>query len=90
MFFGGRPGIQELIVVLVIALIIFGPRKLPEIGSALGKSLREFKKATNEMKKTISLDEDEEPTKMKEVKPESKPPAGAAVQEEAEEDSRES
>ncbi len=90
MFFGGRPGIQELIVVLVIALIIFGPRKLPEIGSALGKSLREFKKATNEMKKTISLDEEEEPAEKKEVKPESKPPAEAAVQEEAEEDSRES
>ncbi len=61
MFFGGRPGIQELIVVLVIALIIFGPRKLPEIGSALGKSLREFKKATSEVKKSISLDEDDEP-----------------------------
>ena len=90
MFFGGRPGIQELIVVLVIALIIFGPRKLPEIGSALGKSLREFKKATNEMKKTISLDVDEEPAKKKEEKPESKPPAEAAVQEEPEEDSRES
>ncbi len=67
MFFGGRPGIQELIVVLVIALIIFGPRKLPEIGSALGKSLREFKKATSEVKKSISLDDDDAPAEKEEA-----------------------
>ncbi len=39
----------DLIIILIIALIIFGPRKLPEIGGALGKSLQEFKKASNEM-----------------------------------------
>ncbi len=39
----------DLLVVLLIALIIFGPRKLPEIGGAVGKSIREFKKATNEI-----------------------------------------
>ena len=55
----GRIGIQELVLVLAIALIIFGPRKLPEIGSALGKSIREFRQATSEVKKSISLDEDE-------------------------------
>jgi sec-independent protein translocase protein TatA len=60
--FGGRVGAQELIIVLVLALIIFGPRKLPEIGSALGKSLREFKKATSEVKKSISLDDEDEAT----------------------------
>ncbi len=38
-------GVPELIVILVIALIIFGPGKLPEIGSALGKGIRDFKKA---------------------------------------------
>ncbi len=38
-------GVPELIVILVIALVIFGPGKLPEIGSALGKGLRDFKKA---------------------------------------------
>jgi sec-independent protein translocase protein TatA len=39
----------DLVIILIIALIIFGPRKLPEIGGAVGKSIREFKKATNEV-----------------------------------------
>ena len=38
-------GAPELIVILVIALVVFGPGKLPEIGSALGKGVRDFKKA---------------------------------------------
>ncbi len=38
-------GIQELLVILVIALVIFGPGKLPQIGSGLGKAIRDFKKA---------------------------------------------
>ncbi len=42
----GRIGIGELILVLVIALVIFGPSKLPEVGKAVGKGLREFKNAT--------------------------------------------
>lgn len=42
-------GFPGLILILVIALIIFGPNKLPEIGRAIGKSLREFKNATNEL-----------------------------------------
>ena len=46
-------GLQELVVIFVIALIIFGPRKLPEIGKSLGKSLAEFKKASNELKNTL-------------------------------------
>jgi len=40
-------GWQELLVVLIIALVIFGPRRLPEIGKALGKSLRDFKSAVS-------------------------------------------
>ncbi len=38
-------GVPELIVILVVALLVFGPDKLPEIGSALGKGIRDFKKA---------------------------------------------
>ena len=46
-------GMQELVIILVIALIIFGPRKLPELGRSLGKSIGEFKKASNELRNTI-------------------------------------
>jgi sec-independent protein translocase protein TatA len=40
-------GIQELLVILVIALVIFGPSKLPQIGSGLGKAIRDFKKGVS-------------------------------------------
>lgn len=49
----GTIGMPELVVILVIALIIFGPRKLPELGRSLGKSLGEFKRASNELKSTL-------------------------------------
>jgi sec-independent protein translocase protein TatA len=49
----GSIGMPELIIIFVIALIIFGPRKLPELGRSLGKSLAEFKKASNELKSTL-------------------------------------
>lgn len=42
-------GIPGLILILVLALIIFGPKKLPEIGRAFGQTLREFKKSTREL-----------------------------------------
>ncbi|MGP4041276.1 twin-arginine translocase TatA/TatE family subunit [Gracilibacillus sp. D59] len=42
-------GFPGLILILLIALVIFGPSKLPEIGKAVGNSLREFKKATNDI-----------------------------------------
>jgi sec-independent protein translocase protein TatA len=43
----------ELIVIMVIALIIFGPRKLPELGKSLGRSLNEFKKASTDLQNTL-------------------------------------
>jgi TatA/E family protein of Tat protein translocase len=46
-------GIPELVIILVIALIVFGPRKLPELGRSLGKSIGEFRKASNELKQTL-------------------------------------
>jgi TatA/E family protein of Tat protein translocase len=49
----GAVGVPELIVIFTIALIIFGPRKLPELGKSLGKSLAEFKRASNELKNTL-------------------------------------
>lgn len=49
----GPIGMPELIIILTIALIIFGPRKLPELGRSLGKSLGEFKRASNELRNTL-------------------------------------
>jgi len=50
----GNFGFQELVVVLIIALVIFGPSKLPELGRALGRGIREFKKATTEIEESIT------------------------------------
>jgi sec-independent protein translocase protein TatA len=49
----GSIGMPELIVIFVIALIVFGPRKLPELGRSLGRAIAEFKKATNELQATL-------------------------------------
>lgn len=42
-------GLPEMLIILVIALIVFGPRKLPEIGGAVGKAMREFRRASSEL-----------------------------------------
>jgi sec-independent protein translocase protein TatA len=49
----GSIGMPELIVIFFIALIIFGPRKLPELGRSLGRSLGEFRRASNELRHTL-------------------------------------
>lgn len=46
----------ELILILIIALLVLGPGKLPEVGSALGKSIREFRKAASDVKEAASLE----------------------------------
>ena len=60
----GSLGMQEIIIIFVLALIIFGPRKLPELGKTIGKGLAEFKKASNELKQTweeeVRLDKEKE------------------------------
>jgi len=50
------PGPVELIIILVIALLILGPGKLPDVGSALGKSIREFRKASSDLSDSVKVD----------------------------------
>lgn len=51
-------GVPELVLILIIGLVVFGPGKLPDIGKALGRSIHEFKDATEEEdKKTINVTE---------------------------------
>jgi sec-independent protein translocase protein TatA len=61
----GSLGMPELIVIFVIALIVFGPRKLPELGRSLGRGIAEFKKATNELQNTLEqeIEADEQRSK---------------------------
>src|SRR5687768_11529324 len=49
----GPIGVPELIVIFLVALLVFGPRKLPELGKTLGKGLAEFKRASEDLKRTI-------------------------------------
>ena len=56
-------GMPEMILILAIALIVIGPKKLPDLAKSLGRAMREFKKATSEFKETMDLDSD-----LKEVK----------------------
>lgn len=51
-------GMPELIIILVIALIVIGPSKLPDLAKALGKGMSEFKKATQEIKESLDVEED--------------------------------
>lgn len=49
-------GLPELIIILIVALIVFGPRKLPELAKSLGRGMAEFKKASDEFKSSIESD----------------------------------
>ena len=50
------PGPLELVIILVIALLILGPGKLPDVGAALGKSIREFRKASSDVQEAVKVD----------------------------------
>jgi len=49
-------GMPEMILILAVALIVLGPKKLPDLAKSLGRALREFKKATSELKESIDVD----------------------------------
>ena len=71
-------GFPELIVIFVVALLVFGPRKLPELGRSLGKSLSEFKRASTELRSTL-----DEEIRLEERKAPVPAPASAAPPPEA-------
>ncbi len=64
----GSVGIQEIVLILVLALIVFGPRKLPEIGRNIGRIMADFRRATEDIKSTVEREinkiEEEEPPKL--------------------------
>jgi len=49
----GSAGIGEIILIFIVVLLLFGPKKLPEIGRSIGKALGEFKRATNDLKRAL-------------------------------------
>src|SRR4030088_1298736 len=49
----GPVGVQEMIVIFILALVLFGPKKLPELGRTIGKAITEFRRASNDLKATF-------------------------------------
>ena len=64
----GPIGFPELIIIFAVALLVFGPKKLPEVGRAIGKALREFRRTTDEIKE--KLEEEIQADDFKEIKTE--------------------
>ncbi|HVR98874.1 MAG TPA: twin-arginine translocase TatA/TatE family subunit [Thermoanaerobaculia bacterium] len=79
----GPLGVPELLFILVLALLIFGPKRLPEVGRTLGRGMSEFRKASNELKRTVNaelaLEEEPTPPALRPYRVE--PPAPAPVEE---------
>jgi sec-independent protein translocase protein TatA len=69
-------GPTELMVILVLALIVFGPKRLPEMGKSIGKGLREFRKAQTDIRREISQGLNESPTGEGASGPRSESPTG--------------
>lgn len=55
----GSVGTPEILLILLIALLVFGPQKLPELGKAMGRAVREFKKASSELQETLEREVEE-------------------------------
>ena len=67
------PGPLELVIILVIALLILGPGRLPDVGASLGKSIREFRKASSDVQEAVNVNVDTTP-----IPPAAAAPAAAA------------
>jgi TatA/E family protein of Tat protein translocase len=57
----GSLGLPEILFILVVALLVFGPRRLPEVGKTLGKAMREFRRATTDLKRSVEVEMSREP-----------------------------
>jgi sec-independent protein translocase protein TatA len=66
----GPLGFPELVIIFIVALVVFGPRKLPELGRSLGKGLSEFKRASNELRSTLDEEIRSEDRKVASPRPE--------------------
>jgi TatA/E family protein of Tat protein translocase len=71
------PGPLELVIILVIALLVLGPGKLPDVGAALGKSIKEFRKASSDIQDAVSVNVDTSPLPATPVAPPVAPPVVA-------------
>jgi len=68
-------GLQELVLIFVIALLVFGPKNLPQLGRSLGRAMREFRRASDEFRSTIETN-----LKINEPDPLPEPPAATALE----------
>ena len=64
----GSIGMPELVPIFIVALLVFGPKKLPEIGKSIGKGLAEFKRASDDLKRTIEQEIEQGKTEVSAVK----------------------
>lgn len=71
------PGPLELVIILVIALLVLGPGKLPDVGAALGKSIKEFRKASSDIQDAVSVNVDTSPLPATPAAPPVAPPVVA-------------
>jgi sec-independent protein translocase protein TatA len=65
----GSIGVQEILLILLIVLLLFGAKKLPEVGRGLGKGIREFKKASRDLTDSVTGEENEKESEKGESKP---------------------
>jgi Tat protein translocase TatB subunit len=72
----------EMLLIGVVALLVFGPKRLPELARTLGKGLAEFRRASSDIRRNLDLDLD--PQKLSAPDPENQPPAQAVAPEESE------
>ena len=69
----GNLGMPELMMIMLLALLLFGPKKLPEIGKQVGKALGEFKRASNDLKRSIQDEMDKAQAGLDSISSELKP-----------------